>query len=389
MSNLVSSKSFYYGSQNVNKEDAQMVYEATLSSIISQGPILKEFESTMAQYCGSTHCLAVNNGTSALHLAHLALGVNSTSIVWTTALSFVATSNSARYCNARVKFIDIDRDTLNIDIDRIEAELESAKSSESLPDVITVVHFAGEPVDMHKLHQLSIKYSFKIIEDACHALGAEYHHKKIGACQYSDITSFSLHPVKSMTTGEGGLITTNNEDLFKHMHSMRAHGMSNAKREDEPWRVEIYQHAFNFKISDINCALGLSQSKRLEDFVQKRNNLEYIYRNQLNNSIFKFQKVSKDNRSASHIMPIAIDFSQTLITKLEFFHAMKKLGIHLSLHYLPIPAQPLYKELGYLEADYPKAMEYYDETFSFPLHFNLSEEDISFICETTKKLLIG
>ena len=382
-------KSYFYGKQLIDERDIEAVCSAFNSDIISQGPKLLEFEKRIAEYCGAEYCVAVSTGTAALHLACMALGIKQGNYGWTSALSFVASANCIRYCGGKVDFVDIDLNTFNIDLGDLEERFKRSFKENRLPKVIIPVHFAGQSCDMKSIREIANKYDCKVIEDACQALGGEYDNKKIGSCQYSDITVFSLHPVKSITTGEGGLVMTNNGELYEKIKRMRAHGIiraseNNSGHTKDPWLVEMCTEGYNYKITEPLCALGISQLNKLDDFISKRGKLVQRYREKLQDLPVALQTPIERTLSAYHILVIQIDFKKVKKAKLEIFYGLREKGINLSLHYYPIHLHSFYKKLGFREGMFPSAERYHKMAFTLPLHTGLNEEDIDYICDQLK-----
>jgi perosamine synthetase len=366
-----------YGKHNVRLTEALKVAWQVRFRSLTQGSRIDEFEKKVAQYVGANYAVAVSSATAGLHLAMLALDLPQKSKVITSPISFVASANSILYAGHRPVFIDIDNNTVNLDLDLIESQIRLD------PEVraIIPVHFAGLPCDMRKLSQTAKANGIRIIEDAAHALGASYQDgQKVGSCSFSDMTVFSFHPVKSITTGEGGMITTNDYDLYKKLIRLRSHGinklddefrnqiLSTTAGEANPWYYEMIELGFNFRLTEIQAVLGISQMKRLEHFIIKRARLSKNYQELLKNS----SKISLAQKgqiigSANHIFPIRINFSATKQSRNKLMTLLKEKGITTQVHYIPIPAQPYYQQLGYSISDIPNAFSYYEETLTIPL----------------------
>ena len=376
-------KQYFYGRQYLDDEDRDKALQVLKSDFLSQGPVLEKFEQSVSQYFGSKYCIAVSNATAALHLACRSLGVEDGDIVWTTSLSFVATANAVRYCGAKVEFIDINSDTFNLSISQLQIRLDKAKSIGKLPKVLIPVHFAGEPCEMIQIHKLSKIYGFKILEDAAQAMGATYFDSIIGDCRYSDVTVFSLHPVKSITSGEGGLILTNSKSIYKQALIERTHGINrkNVTKNTPPWVAEMESEGFNYKLTEFQCSLGVSQLKKLDAFMLKRRQLADIYKQLMKNTSATFQSNSNKSSSAWHLMIIKFDFNSLGINKKSFYNHMKDKGINLALHYYPIHLHSFYQGLGFKKGSLPNTEEYYEQAFTFPLHYSIERDDVEYICK--------
>lgn len=381
-------KMYNYSRHNVESKDIDAISEVMQSDFLSQGPKLRQFEQKVAKYCQAKYCLAVCNGTAALHLACLALGVGESKddTGWTSPLSFVASANCIRYCGAKPDFIDIHPCTFNMDTDLLEQALEKSSEKGTLPKVLIPVHFAGLSCNMRRIWTLAQKYGVHVIEDACHALGGSYLEKPIGCCDFSDIAVFSLHPVKSITTGEGGLILTNNKELFEKMQSMRSHGLvknTSLTPNFPPYHVEMTTEGFNYKITDMQCAMGISQMDRLDEYIYKRRILAKHYRKRLGNKGgISLQKCEQGfDSSAWHLMIATFDFHRKIIDKTDFFYRLQKEGINLMVHYYPIHLHRFYERLGYSKGLFPNSEAYYNKSFSLPLHPSLETEDVDRVCD--------
>ena len=382
---------YYYGRQLIDELDIEEICTTLRSDFLSQGPKLSEFEDKVAEYCGAKYCVALSNGTAALHLACEVLGLRSGNTGWTSPLSFVASANCIRYCGANVDFIDIDINTFNISPANVKNKFDQAKKDNVLPDVIIPVHFAGQSCDMTEIKEIADLHGCKVIEDACQALGGEYENRKIGACQYSHITVFSLHPVKSITTGEGGLLLTNDGDIYERVKIMRAHGIVRGDKVSDksfgPWHVEMHMNGYNYKITDFQCALGISQLKKVDAYVEKRTVLAQRYREKLKGLPIHFQVSSDKTISAWHIFVILIDFEKIDKSKKEVFGELRRRRINLSVHYYPIHLNPFYQELGFREGMFPNVEKYYKNAFTLPLHPGLELQDIDYVCTQIHEVL--
>jgi UDP-4-amino-4,6-dideoxy-N-acetyl-beta-L-altrosamine transaminase len=379
-----------YGRQDITQADIDAVVEVLRSDWLTQGPMVPRFEQAVSEYTGAAHAVAVNSATSALHIACLALDVGPGDRVWTSPNTFVASSNAALYCSAHVDFVDIDPLTYNMSVEKLEKKLEQAKTTNKLPKVVIPVHFAGQPCNMPAFHQLSQEYGFRIIEDASHAIGARYQHIKVGSCTHSDITVFSFHPVKIITTGEGGMALTNDASLAKQMARYRSHGITSEKAlmqprpADEIWNYQQIELGFNYRMTDIQAALGISQIQRLDEFVQRRHAIAHRY----NEAFADLQVITPcqqpDTFSSYHLYPIRIRERLCGRTQRQVYDALLKAGIGVNLHYIPAYLQPYYQKLGFETDLCPESEKYYQETISLPLHYSLSNGQQDFVISSLK-----
>ena len=366
-----------YGRQEISEEDVNAVTEALRSDFLTQGPQLPLFEKIVAEYCGAKYGVAVNSATSALHIACLALELGEGDWLWTSPNSFVASANCGIYCGAKVDFVDIDKETYNLCAEELEKKLIQAKQENKLPKVLVTVHFAGQSCDMKKIHKLSKEYGFFIIEDASHSIGGKYLDKSIGGCQYSSITVFSFHPVKIITTAEGGLATTNSKKLAEKMNLFRSHGVTRdqsliKKRNEGPWYYQQIDLGFNYRMTELQAALGISQMKKLDEFVLKRHILQEKY-----DILFASLPIirpyqNQDSYSALHLYPIQIDLDNNTKSRKQIFIELREKGIGVNVHYIPIHTQPYYKNLGFKEGDFPNSEYYYSRAISLPLFHAMS-----------------
>ncbi len=368
-----------YGKQSIDEDDINSVVEVLKSDFLTTGPKIKEFEEELCRYTNAKYCVAVANGTAALHLASLVL-LNKGDKVITTPNSFVATSNSILYVEAKPIFVDIKEDG-NIDLDLCEEELKKDSSIKA----IYVVHFSGNPIEQEKLKYLKETYNIKILEDCAHSLGASFGNIKAGSCENSDCSILSFHPVKHITTGEGGAITTNSKEVYEKLLELRAHGIKRLQ-EFAPWYYEMHSLGFNYRITDMQAALGISQLKKLDSFVKRRKEIALKYDKALLNSVVK-PLYSFNQNSSYHLFVVKVDFSKLNISKVELFNKMREKNIGLQLHYIPINKQPYYKSLGYGNEDTPIMNKYYDECFSFPMYSSLSNEEQEYVIKTLFEIL--
>jgi len=370
-----------YGRQDINDEDIQAVVDVLRSDFLTQGPAVPAFEKSVADYCGVKHAVAVNSSTSALHIACLALGIGKEDIVWTSPITFVASANCALYCGADVDFVDIDPYTYNMSVDCLSEKLKQAEILGNLPKVVIPVHLCGQSCDMEKIHALSFKYGFKIIEDASHAIGAKYKNRPVGNCEFSDITIFSFHPVKIITTGEGGMAVTNDEVLAKQFRLLRSHGISNnlldmqMRPANEIWNYQQIILGFNYRMTDIQAALGLSQMKRLDDFVARRHCIASIYDERLSDLPLQLSEHLPDVYSAHHLYVIRIKQNKKSISQRGLYDLMHASGVSVNLHYIPVYRQPYYEAMEFKAGYCPEAEQYYKEALSIPIYSTLTNEE--------------
>ena len=382
-----------YGRQDVSKEDINAVVDVLRSDFITQGPVVQQFERRVADYCGADYAYACNSATSALHIACLALGVGEGDLVWTSPISFVASSNCALYCNAEVDFVDIDDATYNMSPIELEKKLQEAKTKGRLPKVVIPVHLAGQSCEMEQIHALSKTYGFKIIEDASHGIGAQYKAQPVGSCTYSDITVFSFHPVKIITTGEGGMCLTNDPALSLLLGRYRSHGITRqaeemSKAPDGPWYYEQLNLGLNYRMNDIQAALGLSQMDRLDEFIEKRRAIARRYDELLVNSIVKTPHQHPDTNSSWHLYIIRLKKS-TKISHKQLFEKLRAAGILVNIHYIPIYRQPYYKELGFSCYGFEEAERYYEEAISIPIFPSLTRNEQNKITTIINQKKVG
>lgn len=377
-----------YGRQSLDSRDVEAVRAVLESEFLTQGPIVPLFEGNLQAITGAKYAVAANSATSSLHLACLALGLGQGDLLWTSAITFVASANCARFCGADVDFVDIDPKTYNMSMDHLEAKLRIAAAQGNLPKILVPVHLTGQPCDMKRIKELSLEYGFKVIEDASHAIGGEYENEPIGNCKYSDVTVFSFHPVKIITTGEGGAALTNDEHLASKMRSLRSHGIIRDKQSmknpmDATWYYEQIELGFNYRLTDIQAALGVSQIQKLSAFVSKRRELAERYFNRLDPEriILPFQM--QGTRSAWHLYVIKVNKSQHS----RVFETLRQSGINANVHYLPVYRHPYYEKIGYNIYDYPNAEQYISEAMSIPIFPTLSTENQDFVIDTINNLV--
>jgi len=369
-----------YGRQEITSADIEAVCEVLKSDFLTQGPKVPEFEETLAKYCDAEFAVAVNSGTSALHISCLALGVGPGDLVWTTPVTFVASANCVCYCGADIDFVDIDPLTYNISVDNLQKKLQVAAQKGRLPKVLIVVHLCGQPCEMREIRDLAELYGFSVIEDASHALGAKYLDYPVGNCYYSDITVFSFHPVKIITTAEGGMALTNAPDLAEKMISYRSHGITRDQAKmthesDGPWYYQQTELGFNYRMNDIQAALGTSQMSRLDEMVAERHRLAARYNEQLHDLPLLLPYQIKDFYSAFHLYVVRLILPKVAKSHRAVFEELRSAGIGVNLHYIPVHIQPYYQKLGFCSGDFPEAEKYYREAITLPLYHHLSEND--------------
>ena len=379
-----------YGKHNISEEDIEEVNKILKSSNLTQGDTVPNFEEKINDKVQSKFSIAVNSATSALHIACLALGLSKGDYLWTSPTTFVASANCALYCGAEVDFVDIDRRTGLMSIEKLSEKLFKAKKEDKLPKILIPVHLTGNPCQMNEILKLSKRYNFKIIEDASHAIGAKYRGEYIGNCQYSDITIFSFHPVKIITTGEGGLATTNNKELARKMRLLRTHGITKEEKFFEnnspgPWFYEQQNLGFNYRMNDIQAALGISQLKRLDQFVERRNFLLSNYKKLLADLPVNFLEITKDAYSSVHLAVIRLNEINNKLHN-EIFIGLRNAQIGVQIHYIPVHLHPFYRKMGFKKGDYPESEIYANNAISLPLFYELKESDQIYVVNTLKSL---
>lgn len=375
-----------YGRQNISEDDIAAVVEVLRSEWLTQGPGIAVFEQALASRCQAAHGVAVCNATAALHIACLSLGVGAGDLVWTSPNTFVASANCARYCGANVDFVDIDPATLNMSVAALAEKLETARKAGRLPKVVIPVHFAGRSCDMKAIAALGKQYGFRIIEDASHAVGAEYQGVPVGACRYSDIAVFSFHPVKIITTGEGGMAMTNDPALAKSLTRLRTHGIAQCPDElvstpQGPWEYQQIELGHNYRMTNLQAALGHSQLGRLTQFIDRRRALAKRYHELLANLPIELPLPSDE--SAWHLYPIRVQASR----RLEVFSRLRAADIWVQVHYIPVHTQPYYRNLGFRPGDFPEAERYFSEAFSLPLFYDLTDGEQDLVTAVLQEAL--
>lgn len=376
-----------YGRQNISVEDAKFVLEILRSNWLTQGPIVEQFEQSVASYVGAQYAVSACNATAALHLACRALDLGPHDILWTSPNTFLASANCALYCGAAVDFVDIDPKTYNLCPIALEKKLKEAEEAGKLPKVIMAVHFAGQSCAMEAIYKLAKKYGCGVIEDASHAIGGSYQGKKIGACTYSDIVVFSFHPVKIITTGEGGMALTNQPDLFQKMQTLRSHGMTRNplymdKDSEGDWYYQQIDLGYNYRLTDIQSALGLTQLKRIAKFIERRRYLANRYHDMLAHLPIQLPLDHKLDESSWHLYVIQVE------NRKKIFDALRKNKVGVNVHYIPVHMQPYYQNKGFKAGDFPNAEHYYSRAITLPLYYDLSDKSQNFIVEKLKECLV-
>jgi len=383
-----------YGKQEITQQDIDAVVSVLQSDFLTQGPQVPAFEQALINITGAKYALAVNSATSALHIACLALELGQDDILWTTPITFVASSNCALYCGASVDFVDIDESTYNLCPIQLEKKLRVAKKQGKLPKVLVAVHLCGQPCDMKAIHKLAKEYDFKVIEDASHAIGGAYLNKPIGACTYSDITVFSFHPVKIITTAEGGAALTNNEQLAIKMNLFRSHGVTRDPElmigeSDGAWYYQQIELGYNYRMTELQAALGVSQIKRLNEFVAARHVLAKRYNEKLAQLPVTLPYQLPDTYSGLHLYVIRLQLDQITKTQQQVFDLLRENGIGVNLHYIPVHTQPYYQQLGFKQGDFPVAEQYYKEAISLPMFHLMSFEQQDKVIAVLTTILQG
>ncbi|MEZ9158425.1 UDP-4-amino-4,6-dideoxy-N-acetyl-beta-L-altrosamine transaminase [Vibrio lentus] len=383
-----------YGKQDISQQDIDSVVDVLKSDFLTQGPQVPAFEKALTEHTGAQYALAVNSATSALHIACLALGLGKGDWLWTPPITFVASANCGLYCGAKVDFVDIDPDTYNMCPKRLEEKLIKAKAEGRLPKIVVPVHLCGQPCDMESIAKLAKEYGFKVIEDASHAIGGRYQDQPIGNCEYSDITVFSFHPVKIVTTAEGGAALTNSKKLADKMTLLRSHGIT---RDPELMRGEshggwYYQQidlGFNYRMTELQAALGVSQMNRLNEFVSARHELAQGYYTKLENLPIVLPYQLPDTYSGLHLFVIRLKLDDISLSHQQVFDALRERGIGVNLHYIPVHTQPYYQDLGFTEGEFPESEQYYREAISLPMFHGMTEAQQNTVVDVLTDILKG
>ncbi len=381
-----------YGRHDITQNDIDSVVEVLRSDFLTQGPQVPKFEKAVADYCGARHAIAVNSATSALHIACLALELGPGDWLWTSPNTFVASANCARYCGAKVDFVDIDPRTYNLCPIKLEAKLVEAQRLGKLPKIVVPVHISGQPCDLTAIYALSQKYGFKIIEDASHAIGGEYKGEPIGNCRYSDITVFSFHPVKIITTAEGGMAVTNQDDVATRLNLLRSHGVTRdpelmTHAMDGPWYYQQLELGYNYRMTDLQAALGVSQMTRLDAYVAQRQKIADRYERLLKDLPLTLPWQHLEGFSAYHLYVVRLHLEHIKSTQLQVFESLRAKGVLVNLHYIPVHTQPYYQKMGFTRGAYPEAESYYREALSLPMHPTLTPEEQLFVVKSLTEAL--
>jgi UDP-4-amino-4,6-dideoxy-N-acetyl-beta-L-altrosamine transaminase len=383
-----------YGRQDITESDISEVEKVLRSNFLTQGPIVPKFEKSVSNYCGASYAVSVNSATSALHIACLALDLGPGDCLWTVPNTFVASANCGRYCGADIDFVDIDPKTYNISVNALSEKLIKSEKLGKLPKIVVPVHFAGQPCDMLSIYNLSKRYGFKIIEDASHAIGASYNQIKVGSCSHSDITVFSFHPVKIITTAEGGMALTNNKDVADKMTSLRAHGIIRDKEkmkkrpEDEIWNYQQVYLGYNYRMNDIQAALGLNQMKRIDEYIELRHQIANYYSSKLQDLPLITPLQKPENYSSYHLYPILVKNESNNKIHKQVYKELIKNEILVNLHYIPVHRHPYYENLGFKKNDFPEAEKFHRQVISIPMYATLKNEHQEYVIETLQKALI-
>ena len=382
-----------YGRQDINQQDIDAVVDVLQSDFLTQGPQVPLFEKALTDYTGAAYAVAVNSATSALHLACLALDVGPEDYVWTSPVTFVASANCALYCGAQVDFVDIDEKTYNLCPLALEQKLIQAEQKGMLPKVVVAVHLCGQPCDMAAINRLAERYGFRVIEDASHAIGGQYQNQPIGSGRYSDITVFSFHPVKIITTAEGGAALTNSSVLAEKLMLLRSHGITRdpahmTREPDGPWYYQQIALGFNYRMTELQAALGVSQMQRLDQFVARRHELAHRYNKLLADLPLTTPWQNPDGYSGLHLYVIRLQLENINKTHRQIFEALREQGIGVNLHYIPVHLQPFYQAMGFCNGDFPQAERYYQQAISLPMYHTLTEEQQDSVVQAVTDALL-
>lgn len=386
-------KTIPYGRQDINQDDIQAVIDVLQSDWLTQGPANIQFENKVAEYCGAKYAVAVNSATSALHIACMVAELRTDDILWTSPNTFVASANCGRYCGASVDFVDIDSNTYNMSVEQLERKLVMAKKEGKLPKVVVPVAFSGQSCDMERIAELSKEYGFIVIEDASHAIGGTYKDQKIGACSYSDMTVFSFHPVKIVTTAEGGMVLTNNFNFYQKLIQFRSHGITRnpelmTEESHGLWYYQQIELGYNYRMTELQAVLGLSQMNRLDEFVSRRQAIAEKYNRELQGLPIILPWQHPDVYSAYHLYVICLENDKITKTHKQIFEELRKAQIMVNLHYIPVHTQPYYQQFGFKWGDFPASEHYYSMAISIPMYSALTEAEQNYVISTLKEVIL-
>jgi UDP-4-amino-4,6-dideoxy-N-acetyl-beta-L-altrosamine transaminase len=371
-----------FSKQSISRKDIDYVVKVLKSDFLTQGPNTIKFEKKISQYTNSKYTVSSNSGSSSLHLACLALGLSKNEIVWTVPNTFAASANCALNCGAKIDFVDIDKETWNIDIKLLKNKLIESRKKRILPKILITVHFAGQPADQKEIWKLSKEFNFKIIEDASHSLGSKHHGEKTGSCKWSSITVFSFYPTKIITTGEGGAATTNDKNLAEKMKMYRTNGITknsslfSKKNKNSPWYYEHQTIGFNYRMNELSAALGLSQLSRINKFTKERNRIANKYKKIFKNMPVKFQKIEEYNYSSYHLMVVKFDLNKFKYTYKKIFNKLRAKGFYVNLHYMPLHLSPYFKKNGFKKKDFPVSENFSNMSMSIPIYYGLQNKKV-------------
>ena len=383
-----------YGRQDIQDSDVDAVLSVLQSDFLTQGPAVPRFEQAVSKHCGARHAVAVNSATSALHIALMALEVTAGDVVWTSPNTFVASSNAALYCGASVDFVDIDPVTYNMSVSALSEKLAYAEKLGRLPKVVIPVHLTGQPCDMAQIHDLAQQYGFKVVEDASHAIGGQYQNQPIGNCAYSDVTVFSFHPVKIVTTAEGGMAMTNDDTLAEKMALYRSHGITRdpalmTHASDGPWSYQQITLGYNYRMTDMQAALGVSQIQRLNHYIARRHDIATRYNQELSELPLTLPMQATYGHSAYHLYVIRLDLDAIApLTHAEVFQSLRDQEILVNLHYIPVHTQPYYQAMGFRWGDFPQAEAYYKNAISIPMYPTMTDDAQTHVIQALHKILL-
>lgn len=382
----------WYSQQSIDKNDIRSVVNVMKSKYLTQGNYVKNFEKKICHFTGSKYAVALSNASAALHIACITLNLKKNDTLWTVPNTFVASASCALHCGAKVNFVDIDRETQNIDINKLEKKLIISKKNKTLPKVLVPVHFAGQPTPQKEIFKLSKKYGFKIIEDASHSLGAKNGREKVGSCKWSDMTVFSFHPVKPMTSAEGGIVTTNDKNYFESLSMLRNNGITKDPKKlriKTDWYYEQQKLGFNYRMNEIQAALGLSQLRKLNKFNKFRNRVANKYYKKLAKLPLNLPKIRKNFYSTYHLFCITLDLKKIKLPYNLIFSKLRKKGVGVVLHYLPVHLHPIFKKLGFKNGQYPVAERHAKTALSLPMFYGMTNSQIEYVVRTLKKVLLN